>query len=495
MVHWMAMPARGDEDLDLVLAAREGDDAAFGALFDRWFDRVFDVSYRILRNRDLAAETAQDVFLVAWQQLADLREPGSFGGWLLRMSRNRSLNRLDRERRSVALGDEETGAVIDLRHATLDDTDLVDDAEQSELLWAAAAALGERDASVLDLHLRHGFAAPEIAEALDVSTANAYQLLHRLKDRLGSAIRGWVLWHHGSPACEVLASVLAEAGIDAFGGATVRVISRHARGCDDCEARQVTRLSPDAMFAAVPIVAVGPFLKGRAAAALEAEGVPMSGSAALGGSASGPGRLWARRGVRTGAFLVAAAIVVFGAVAALAGSLGDGTGDVAAPITTTTEESADSTTSSLADPTTTTGSESTATSTDTTPTTRVTDPDPPPPNGPQVLVPPSAVTTTTLRVATPPPPPPAAEPVIQQFTAELLGLGTRGCETFEEGVALAWSTTDTDSVVVSWSDGRTRGPLRPIGTADDCVMAGTAPPTYTLVAVGPGGTASAQATP
>jgi hypothetical protein len=397
------------------------------------------------------------------------------------MSRNRSLNRLERERRSVALGDEETGAVMDLLHATLDDTDVVDDAEQAELLWAAAAALGERDASVLDLHLRHGFGAAEIAEALDVSTSNAYQLLHRLKDRLGTAIRGWVLWSHGSPGCEVLASVLAAAGIDAFGADTVRVISRHARGCDACEARQVTRLSPDAMFAAVPIVAVGPFLKGRSAAALEAQGVPMSGSAALvdGSALSPPSGVWSRRGVRAAVFAAAAVLVMFVAVTALAASLGDGTGEVAAPESTTTETSVS--TSSSADATTTSGSESTPTSTETTGSTEP-EPDPdPPPRGPQVLVPPSAVTTTTGRVATPPPPP----PVIQRFTASLVGLGTPGCQTFEEGVALTWATTGANSVVLSWPDGRTLGPRPPTDTFTDCIAPGGSAPTYTLIASGP----------
>jgi len=468
------MSARGDDDLHLVLAAREGDAAAFGALFDRWFDRVFDVSYRILRDRDLAAETAQDVFLVGWQQLADLRQPGSFGGWLLRMSRNRSLNRLEREQRSVALGDEETGAVIDLHHATPDGTTQVDDSEQAELLWAAAAALGERDASVLDLHLRHGFGAPEIAEALDVSTENAYQLLHRLKDRLGNAIRGWVLWANGSPRCDVLASVLGAAGIDAFGADTVRVISRHAKGCDACESRQAARLSPQTMFAAVPIVAVGPFLKGKAAAALGAQGVPMSGSEAFVAAGAGVGgavsRPWVRRGVRSAAFVAAAAVVLIVAVTALAASVGDGTGDIAAPVTSTELPRPTSTTAEV------------TTTTEPPPDTTATRPPspPPPPAVPPVLVDPSGTTTTS-----------APPPEILSFVVRPLSAPGPNCARGEEQVTYQWETLNTQSVNVAWSYagnvGRT-GQLPAVGTASACLpVAATGGPARTLLltAIGP----------
>jgi RNA polymerase sigma factor (sigma-70 family) len=129
---------RGD-DTGLVLAAIEGDADAFGVLFDRWFDRTFDVAFRIVRNRDTAAEVAQEAFLAAWQGLGKLEQPESFGGWLLRTSRNRALNRLDREKRAVALGNEETTMEIDRKQATTLDSQLEQD-ESAELVWTAAAA-------------------------------------------------------------------------------------------------------------------------------------------------------------------------------------------------------------------------------------------------------------------------------------------------------------------------------------------------------------------
>src|SRR5688572_30669878 len=88
------------DDADLVRAAVAGEQDAFGLLFDRWFDRTYDVAWRIVHNRDTAAEVAQEAFLAAWRNLPTLRQPESFGGWLLRISRNRALNRLERDGRT-----------------------------------------------------------------------------------------------------------------------------------------------------------------------------------------------------------------------------------------------------------------------------------------------------------------------------------------------------------------------------------------------------------
>ncbi len=277
---------RAAEDASWVVAARGGDDEAVDRVFDRWFDPVYDVAWRIVRDRDAAADVAQDVFLAAWRGLDDLEQPASFGGWVRRIARNRALNRLDRERRSVP-DDERAAAALDRSAPDVDLTAAMGEREQHDLVWAAARALGERDASLLDLHLRHGLGAGAIADELGVTANNAHQLLHRLKGKLAGAIRAWVLWRAGEGRCAGLDRAIAGAGLVSFGAEAVRVIDRHARACDGCAERQQLRLAPEALFAAMPIMAAPPLLKAEAAAALGQAGVPMAGSAAAAPAASG----------------------------------------------------------------------------------------------------------------------------------------------------------------------------------------------------------------
>ncbi len=266
-------------DSELVLAARGDDPGAYGQLFERWFDRSWNVARTILRNDDLAADVAQDAMLAAWQKLDQLNDPEAFGGWLLRSTRNRALNRLAREGRSRAAGDE---VVSGLRDQGLDDPvgaerqpepDVVSEIrDRQELVWAAATALGERDVSLLDLHLRHGLSPAEIAVELGVEANAAHQQLFRLRSRLGEAVASYLLWRKGQPLCEGLAEAVS--GRKAFDRSVARAVKRHQERCERCSEERSSLVDPTKLFAAVPLLLVPPHFKVQAAAALEAAGVP-----------------------------------------------------------------------------------------------------------------------------------------------------------------------------------------------------------------------------
>lgn len=285
-------------DAELVQAARSTEPEAFGQLFDRWFDRSWNVARNIVRQDDIAAEVAQDAMLNAWQRLDQLRDVEAFGGWLLRITRNRALNRLERERRSRAAGDEVVSGVRD-RRLQLGHTDptgaqsppstdaAVDIRDKQELVWAAAAALGERDASLLDLHLRHGLAPAEIAEELGVEANTAHQQLFRMRTKLGDAIGSYVLWRNGRPLCEGLAAAVS--GQVAFDRSVSKAVAKHQKNCDQCSERRAALLDPSKLFASVPLIGVPLHLKVDAAAALQNAGVPVdAGSISAGGRSFDP---------------------------------------------------------------------------------------------------------------------------------------------------------------------------------------------------------------
>ena len=291
-------------DAELVAAARSGQDHAFGQLYDLWFDRVYATALRIVRQPEVAAEVAQDAFLSAWRNLASLEDPLAFGGWLLRIARNRALNRHEREQRSRPVDDvgitmiEATGASpsnapagfgADATRAGAaagghDPAAAAELDELQELVWSAVRALPERDVEVLDLQLRYGMTPAEIGEIIGVNRNAANQLVHRVRGRFETAVRARVLWRGDTPDCPALAALLAAAGVDAFGADAVKLAERHATTCADCEEKRELRLRPAALFASVPL-ATAPFvLKQQVAGAMEAAGVPMQGSAFCGSS-------------------------------------------------------------------------------------------------------------------------------------------------------------------------------------------------------------------
>ena len=78
---------------ELVLAAQEGDNEAFGTLVNRFERMVLAVCWQRLRNHAEAQEASQEVFIKAFEKLEQLQEPAAFPGWLRSIAVRQSINR------------------------------------------------------------------------------------------------------------------------------------------------------------------------------------------------------------------------------------------------------------------------------------------------------------------------------------------------------------------------------------------------------------------
>jgi RNA polymerase sigma-70 factor, ECF subfamily len=78
---------------ELVIAAQEGDNDAFGALVNRFERMVQAVCWQRLRNHAEAQEASQEVFIKAFEKLDQLEEPAAFPGWLRSIAVRQSINR------------------------------------------------------------------------------------------------------------------------------------------------------------------------------------------------------------------------------------------------------------------------------------------------------------------------------------------------------------------------------------------------------------------
>lgn len=97
-------PAASPTDGQLVEQTLDGRREAFDELIRRYQRQAIAVSYRLLGNSNDALEVTQDAFLKAFSSLASLQKPEAFGGWLMRIVSNLSLNyRRSRKTRSSQL--------------------------------------------------------------------------------------------------------------------------------------------------------------------------------------------------------------------------------------------------------------------------------------------------------------------------------------------------------------------------------------------------------
>src|ERR1051326_9353096 len=88
LVREQVMPELANETV-LVRAARDGDRAAFGHLYDRYARMVHGVLLARVPWHEVD-DLVQDVFMIALRRLSTLRDVESFGAWLMVIARNRA---------------------------------------------------------------------------------------------------------------------------------------------------------------------------------------------------------------------------------------------------------------------------------------------------------------------------------------------------------------------------------------------------------------------
>jgi RNA polymerase sigma factor (sigma-70 family) len=279
-----------ESDSSLIELAKAGDQQAFAELYSRYFDPVYDFVARMTRNRDEAADIAQDTFLKAMNALGGLQKGASFKSWIFTIARNTALNRIEKSSRTRPLtfegedGEEVGFDVVDPDRFS-DPEEAAQASAVSSLVWEAAAGLDPKQLSLLDLHLRQGLDSGEIADVLGVTKNNGYVMLNRLKKAVEDSIGAFIMLKSGREYCEDLDFVLSRADIRGMSPEARKVVERHVAQCPNCEERK-RKLAPLAAFAALGAI---PCPMGAKAHILEGLMQQWPGPAATGGGAGGSG--------------------------------------------------------------------------------------------------------------------------------------------------------------------------------------------------------------
>src|SRR5262245_10721586 len=87
------------EDALVVAAARAGDEAAFGALVERYRRELQVHCYRMLGSFEVSEDLVPETFLRAWRKRESFEGRSTFRAWLYRIATNACLDFLDRHPR------------------------------------------------------------------------------------------------------------------------------------------------------------------------------------------------------------------------------------------------------------------------------------------------------------------------------------------------------------------------------------------------------------
>lgn len=179
--------AKSSEDDSLVSAARDGDRAAFGRLYDRYARMVHGILLARVPPREVN-DLVQEVFLAALRQLHALRDVSRFGAWLGSITRNRAN---DYFRKSIPENNL-TEPVDDEQTESRTKNDAAE--QEAAAILAVIRSLPEAYREPLILRLVEGMTGPEIAARTGLThgsvRVNLYRGMQQLREKLGETAKG-----------------------------------------------------------------------------------------------------------------------------------------------------------------------------------------------------------------------------------------------------------------------------------------------------------------
>jgi RNA polymerase sigma-70 factor (ECF subfamily) len=187
------------DDAQVMLRVRDGDDAAFNYLVDRYRRAMVGFMYRMTHNAAVAEELSQEVFLRVYRSRASYSADAKFTTWLYRIATNLAVNyardtKNERPEVKASLDetDEETGLSIDVSDDRPNVEQQILRRERLAAIRKHVEALPERQRLAVMMHKYQEMDYRQIAEVLHLSESATKSLLFRAYETLRESLKDFV---------------------------------------------------------------------------------------------------------------------------------------------------------------------------------------------------------------------------------------------------------------------------------------------------------------
>jgi RNA polymerase sigma-70 factor (ECF subfamily) len=185
------------DDKQLAAQAAQGREGAYRELLGRYERPVFSLVYRMVRDRTLAEDLAQEAFIRAFNAIHSYNPRYKFSSWIFKIANNHTIDHLRRKRLDTvsihgsphaSTQEEAVQTSIVVESSDENPEEFVEHRELGSLIEQAIGELRPEYRSVVLLRHVEGYSYDEIADILDLPLGTVKTYLHRARSELKEAL-------------------------------------------------------------------------------------------------------------------------------------------------------------------------------------------------------------------------------------------------------------------------------------------------------------------
>ena len=157
------------DEIELLASSLKGDTTAFEAIVKKYQSFICAITFSATGDVGKSEVLAQETFINAWKDLAKLRDPNKFQGWLNGIARNVIRNSFRSQKKDFI---SKATSIDQLKDAGTDDTgpmETVITKEQQDIVRRALQEIPEQYREPLVLFYRQGQSVETVAQQLNLS--------------------------------------------------------------------------------------------------------------------------------------------------------------------------------------------------------------------------------------------------------------------------------------------------------------------------------------
>lgn len=158
----------------LVQKAKQGDEAAFGQVYDLYFPKVYRFVFYRVNHKEVAEDLTAETFIRVWNKLSEMQGPSSFSAWIYQIARNLVIDYYRSKKATVDLAELEN--VLEYEENILEKTNFGFD---QQAFLAALKNLSSDQQLVIKLKFLEELENDEIAKMLDKTEGAIRVIQHR----------------------------------------------------------------------------------------------------------------------------------------------------------------------------------------------------------------------------------------------------------------------------------------------------------------------------